>query len=732
MVKCQQLAILIALTALSLPAYGDKAKDAYSKGVREERKSDLDAAFADYKQAYSLAPTNARYFSAYTRVRFNAATQHAHTGEMLRRTGALKEALKEFQRAAEIDNTSAIAQQEVDRTNEMIRQQERLQAAPKNEPPQLKLSDNVVQSVELKPLSTAAISLKLNANADVVYQSICKLAGLNVIFDPDYKAQKISLDLTNVTLRDALDLLRLESKTFWRPVLPNTIVVAADSSSKRKELEQNVMKTFYLRNVSTAAELQEAATAVKQMLDVTHVQLLPAQDALILRATPDQMLLAEKLLADLDKPRSEVVIDITVMQISRNRLRNIGTNVPTSVSVGVTPPGGSGGSGTSAAASAASTAFKVGSFSFSVPGASFTLLASDSNSKILQSPQVRALNDEKASLRIGDRIPIATGSFSPTAGGASSIVSTQFTYLDVGVNIDITPHIHADGQVTLKMMLEISSVTGSETIGGITQPTIGQRRIEHETRLTDGEVNLLGGILEDSETKSLSGYPWLAKLPVLKYLFAQENKERTESEIVFAITPHIVRGREVTEENLRTIEVGTGNSIELHRKPAALPPADPDHPASPAKLQHSSPASRPPSIPAPHPASAGPETPAAPASSSPIAQAPPTLQPGNGARLQLASWTTTQPATAPAPIVKAPATHAPAPAVVSPPPNLNLPAPNVSVMVVEIPAIKPGSANATQHAQVARGPVVAKPNARVPVLESHLTRDPNTASGPQR
>ena len=162
-------------------------------------------------------------------------------------------------------------------------------------------------------------------------------------------------------------------------------------------------------------------------------------------------------------------------------------------------------------------------------------------------------------------------------------------------------------------MLEISSVTGSETIGGITQPTIGQRRIEHETRLTDGEVNLLGGILEDSETKSLSGYPWLAKLPVLKYLFAQENKERTESEIVFAITPHIVRGREVTEENLRTIEVGTGNSIELHRKPAALPPADPDHPTSPAKLQHSSPASRPPSTPAPHPASAGPETPAAPA-----------------------------------------------------------------------------------------------------------------------
>jgi len=202
----------------------------------------------------------------------------------------------------------------------------------------------------------------------------------------------------------------------------------------------------------------------------------------------------------------------------------------------------------------------VGNFALSVPGGSFSFLASDSNTKLLQNPELRALNDEKATLRIGDRVPIATGSFAGTTGGTgvSPLISTQFQYLDVGVNIDITPHIHSNHEVTLKMALEISSLNGTETIGGITQPIIGQRRIEHETRLADGEVNLLGGILEDTETQSMSGYPWVSRIPILKYLFAQDNKEHTENEIVFAITPHIVRSQEITEQNLRAIEIGTG------------------------------------------------------------------------------------------------------------------------------------------------------------------------------
>ena len=585
MVNSQRLAILTVVIAVCLPAYADRAKDAFKHGAQAESKANYDEAYTSYKQAYTATPDNPKYLAAYTRMRFNAAAQHVRTGQLLRNTGALTEALAEFQRAVEIDSSSFIAQQELRRTADMIRRKERQSSAPAPKVKSMldKLAEDMGESVELQPLSNAAISLRLSANADVAYKTICKLAGLNVIIDPDYRPQKITVDLTDVTMREALDLVRLQSKSFWRPVLSNTIFVAADSPTKRKELEPNVMKTFYLRNVTTPNELQEAANMVKQILDIGRIQLLPAQDALIVRATPDQIVLAEKLLTDIDKPKSEVVISIAVMQVSRSRLRTLGTVVPTSASVGILPSQSGGDS-----ASAGNGGFTVGNFVVSIPGGSFSVLATDSNTKLLQNPEIRALNNEKSTLRIGDRVPIATGSFQPGiigGGGVSPLVSTQFQYLDVGVNIDITPHIHSDREVTLKMALEISSVTGSENIGGITQPIIGQRRIDHETRLVDGEVNLLGGILEQSETQSLSGYPWLSKIPILKYLFAQENKDRRENEIVFAITPHIVRAKEVTEENLRAIDVGTGNSVELRRQRPASATSSPEHPADSAKPQ---------------------------------------------------------------------------------------------------------------------------------------------------
>jgi general secretion pathway protein D len=222
-------------------------------------------------------------------------------------------------------------------------------------------------------------------------------------------------------------------------------------------------------------------------------------------------------------------------------------------------------------------------FAVSIPPVTFTALAGDSDTKVLQKPQLWALDNEKATLKVGDRIPIATGSFGSAGGtqGYGALVNTQFQYIDVGVNIDITPHIHSDSEVTLKMTLEVSSVTGTQNIGGINQPTIGQRRIDLESRLRDGEVNLVGGILDDTETQSLSGYPLLSRIPILKYFFAQEDKQKQEDEIIFAITPHIVRSQELTDENLRLVDLGAGASVSVrHTDPrkvsAGTAPAAPE------------------------------------------------------------------------------------------------------------------------------------------------------------
>jgi general secretion pathway protein D len=554
------LASILALL-LSAPSYADGAKAAYKEGVRAESHKQYDAAYEAFKRAYTLKPKDTQYQTSFLRARAYAAAQHVANGLKLRNEQKLQEALEEFKRGAEIDSTNYVAAQEMRRTAEMLnRQAETGSAAPvKTESLLAKLAAGAEGPVELEPSPNTPITLRMSTTADNIYRAIGKLAGVNVLFDLDYKPQRITIELSEVMPREALRMVALESKTFWRPISTTAIFVAAEG--KRKELESSILKTFYLRNASNA-ELQEVAGTLKGILEMSRIQVNPTHSSITLRGTTDQLVLAEKLISDADKAKSEVVIDIAVMELSRDRLNNWGAGLPTSTTITPVAPGGTSGPSVNFGS------LNGNKFSIPIPSATFTLLSSDSNAKVLQRPQLRALDDEKATLRIGDRIPIATGSFAAaiSSGGGIPLVNTQFQYIDVGVNIDITPHVHSDGDVTLKMVLEVSSLAGTTTIGGITQPTIGQRRIEHETRLQDGEVNLVGGILEDTETRSLSGYPWVTKIPILKYLFAQENKERTEDEIVFAITPHIVRAEEITDDNQRMIDVGTNGNIGLRYK----------------------------------------------------------------------------------------------------------------------------------------------------------------------
>jgi general secretion pathway protein D len=320
------------------------------------------------------------------------------------------------------------------------------------------------------------------------------------------------------------------------------------------------------------------------VLDVQRVQQLLSQNALVVRGTPDQIALAQKLVQDLDKARPEVIVDIAVMQVSKDRSRTLGLSPPTSATVtlqpninqtvttpttnpitGVTTPSTSTGNSSNGINLNTLGNLNATDFQVTIPSANLSAVMSNSDTKLIQNPQIRALDGQKASLKIGDRVPVATGSFQPGIGGVgiNPLVNTQFQYLDVGVNIDITPHVHANGEVTLKILMDVSAVTGQQNIGGISQPIIGQRKIEHEIRLKDGEANLLGGIMEDQQTKSLSGIPGLAQIPILKYLFGQTTQDHSENQIVFAIVPHIIRGSDVQELNQRPIDIGTATTIEL-------------------------------------------------------------------------------------------------------------------------------------------------------------------------
>src|SRR5438477_3591002 len=578
-------AIILLVVAISLSAAAS-ANSLFKKGKDAEARQNYEQAYEYYKQAYDLKPKDLAYRAAYERLRFYAGASHVKRGQLLRDSGKLDEALAEFQQAVEVDHSRPIAQQEIRRTQQMIDAAKA--PGPKAAAPAPSGLQQRVQEaqgpVELAAISNIPITLKLTEDTKVIYETVGKLAGINVLFDPDYTSRRVKIELNGVTLEQALQIIALESKTFWRPVTPNTIFVASDTPAKRKDVEQSVIKTFYLANLSQPTELQDVVNALRQILEISRIQPLPSQGALVVRGTPDQIALAEKLVGDLDKARSEVIVDVAVMQVSRDKARTLGINPPTSATVALqnnintTTPATTTGGTTTTTGNTGSTSgsanqinlnrlgnLNATDFTVTINPATATALFNDSTTKIIQNPQIRASDGVKASLKIGDRIPVATGSFQPGIGGVgiNPLVNTQFNYVDVGVNIDITPRVHANREVSMKLTLEISSVTQRVNIGGISQPIIGQRKIEHETRLRDGEVNLVGGILEDTESNSLSGYPWLTRIPILKYLFGQEAKDRRENEIIFAITPHIIRAQEVTDDNLRLVDLGRGSSVSV-------------------------------------------------------------------------------------------------------------------------------------------------------------------------
>ena len=510
---------LLVLLAI-LPAIADKAKSIYEKGQDAEARQNYEVAYDLYKQAYDLKPKDLRYRTSFERMRSKAALSIVHHAQVIRDEGKLQDAVVEFQKALQIDPSLFIAQQELKRTLQMISDKEN--PPPQAAGPPSSLERKIKEAggpVELAPISNVPITVKLTEDSKVIYQTIGQLAGINVLFDPDYTSRRIKVELNGVTLEDALQITALESKTFWRPVTGNTIFVAQDNVAKRKELEQSVLKTFYLSNLSQPTELQDVVNAIRAVLDVQRVQQLLSQNALVVRGTPDQIALAEKLVEDLDKARPEVIVDIAVLQISKDKSRTLGMNWPSSATValqsnintttsttgtttGTTGSSSSGGLELNTLGNLNATDFQV-----TIPSANLSAVMGDSDTKMLQNPQVRALDNQKATLKIGERVPVATGSFQPGIGGVgiNPLVNTQFQYLDVGVNIDVTPHVHGDREVTLKISMEISSVVGQSSIGGISQPIIGQKKIEHEIRLRDGESSLIGGIMDDSQTKSSGG-----------------------------------------------------------------------------------------------------------------------------------------------------------------------------------------------------------------------------------
>ncbi len=587
----------MALVTPPVDAHTRKGDKLLKDGQKAEAAQDYDGALTFYEQALAEDSREPAYLLAANRARGKAGEAHIAQGRKLLEQQKLDGALVQFQKALMTDPGSSIALQMVIQTDAMLKEKAKapdgtviLTPAEQRQREMEARINSLEGPPMLRPINNRIHDLKFNNQSSrVIYESIAKLAGINVLFDPagidtlGSTTRNFNLELSDSTLQEALEYVALETHTFWKPISRNAIFVTQESEPKRQEYQDEVVKVFYIQNATTANEFTEIFNGVRIGAKLsTGLFQVASQNAIIARGTPDTMALVERLIHDLDRPKAEVLVDVRVWEVSRSKTSTLGAALQgnlLSMTPGTTSTSTSTGTttGTTTTTGSSIVASQIGklsinNFSLALPSAIAQAIASDSNTRLLDNPQVRVTDGGKGILKIGQKIPYVSGSLNSAVATPGSIpyATTQFQQIDVGVNIDVQPHVNGPHDISMHIKVEISSVVNTTTIAGVAQPIIGQKINEADVRMKDGEYSLLGGLSSDSDTTGISGLPGFSAVPVLGYLFGTRTKDREKDDIVIALVPHIIRAQAVDDQLADGVLAGTEKQVRVERREPAM------------------------------------------------------------------------------------------------------------------------------------------------------------------
>jgi general secretion pathway protein D len=577
-----------AVAALAVVVLAGCATSApFRAGEKAERLRDWDRAMLEYSRAVKRDPENLTYQKALERARLRAADAHAQTARLLVTRGLYKEAIDEFRLALDLVPSDSLAEE--------MRRAESRRLAGQPVPSVAELKDRARETslpgLALGAAASEPLGLSFrDASLREVYQALGRVVGVNFVFDPQFEDRTVTLDLRDVPFEQALNAVSTVGQTFHRVADSHVVNVVPDTPAKRREYEQQVVKTFFLSN----ADLKETIDLLRIVLGARRVAPLPGANALTIADAPDKVAAAERIVNVIDKQRAEVVVEVEILEVNRTTLREYGIEITSGIAgvegiagaifpsetIRETTTDSSGNPVTTTRpVTLADNPYQASNLIVtSLPGVIYRLLKTDGATRLLANPQIRATEGQTAQARFGDQVPVPVTVFTPIAtGGIPQQPVTSFEYKNVGVNIDITPRVHHDNDVTLGLKLEISS------LGPLFQnnPTFRNRTVTSMIRLRDGETNMLAGLISDEERSSVVGLPGLSAVPVLGKLFSRNHKETTETDIVMTLTPHVVRRTPLSEEDLRSFTVGGESSPLLFEVPAipTVPaPARPEPP----------------------------------------------------------------------------------------------------------------------------------------------------------
>jgi general secretion pathway protein D len=568
-------ALLLAVVLTS----GCASSSSLRSGHAAERVDDYDRAVVEYTKALKEDPDNFDTRLALERAKLRAAEMHFSRGRRMYATGKLEEALVEMQLASELNPASGDIEAELRRTRLSLRTKLAVPIDGKT-----RLESLVERSRDMQPAGLELPrDIKMPSSSMVfreagvrdVLTTMARLANVNVVFDPAFRDAPITIELRDTEFEAALTSVTSSTRNFYKVTAPRTITIAPDTPAKRREYEDEIVRTFYLSN----AELKDTIDLLRIVVDLRRLAGVPGTNAITIKDTPERLAAAGRIITAIDKARPEVVIDVELLEVDRKRLREFGLQLASPGSPGINGAADVNQDGLTLESLRKLTSADV--FLTGVPALYYRLLKSDTNTRALASPQLRTAEGIPAQAKFGERVPVPVTVFSPIAtGGVPQQPVTSFNYENIGVNIDITPRVHHNDDVSLALKIEVSNVSG-EGYGGL--PTFGNRFINTVIRLKDGETNMLAGLIRDDERRVLDGVPGLSDLPIVGRLFAHNKRETQETDIILTLTPHIVRVLDLSEADLRPFRLGressAGPAIEIPTAPAQAPPPGPEESA---------------------------------------------------------------------------------------------------------------------------------------------------------
>jgi general secretion pathway protein D len=593
---------LSTLALIVVTMSGCAAAVAYKKGNAAAKGTDWDAAVAHYRTAVQEDPDRPEYRIAMERAMLEAALMHAIVAKDFEAKGQLDAAVREYRRASEYDPANRqLASKVAELDRRILDQIESDRPRPKIDEMRER-ARRLSAEPTLNPASRDPLDVQFSAaSVRDVLRFIADATGINITFTSDYRdPPAYSVQLTGVTLEQALQQVLSANSLFYKILNNRTVLVIPDTAQNRARYEEQVIRTFFLSH----ADPTELVQLLNTIMRVPGVPLVPAfvanktQNSVTIRASAPLVAIAERLIQANDRPRAEILLDVQILEVSRTRAKQFGLDLGNYSITGifspeVAPTTSSDDSGTVTNVppfnlNTISRGISAADFYATVPTAIIRFLETDSQTKLVAKPQLRGQEGQKITLNLGDEFPVPSTTFG-SLGGAGSVATqpiSSFNYKPVGIIVNVTPRVTFDGDVVMELTVESSTLGQDVNIAGQNLPSFGSRKVETKIRLRDGESTLLAGLLREDERRSLRGFPGLMRLPVFRQLFTSNDLSKGQTDIVILLTPKIVRGHELTQQDVDPVYIGSQQHLGLTGPPpliaAPAPETAPVAPAGPA------------------------------------------------------------------------------------------------------------------------------------------------------